>query len=62
MTRPSQHVIGVFVHEAEVLEMDFLVSHPVVKVYPPVQYGPPRESVSHKPTTKITIVNTWFLF
>ena len=35
MTRPSQHVIGVFVHEAEVLEMDFLVSHPVVKVHPP---------------------------
>ena len=32
MTRPSQHVIGVFIHEAEVLEMDFLVSHPVVKV------------------------------
>ena len=31
-TRPSQHVIGVFIHEAEVLEMDFLVSHPVVKV------------------------------
>ena len=31
--RPSQHVIGVFVHESEVLEMDFLVSHPVVKVY-----------------------------
>ena len=32
LTRPSQHVIGVFIHEAEVLEMDFLVSHPVVKV------------------------------
>ena len=26
-------MIGVFVHESEVLEMDFLVSHPVVKVY-----------------------------
>ena len=25
-------MIGVFVHESEVLEMDFLVSHPVVKV------------------------------
>ena len=36
MARPTQHVIGVFVHEAEVLEMDFLVSHPVVKVHPSI--------------------------
>lgn len=26
------HVIGVFIHESEVLELDFLVCHPVVKV------------------------------
>ena len=26
------HVIGVFIHECEVLELDFLVCHPVVKV------------------------------
>ena len=28
----NKNVIGVFVHESEVLEMDFLVCHPVVKV------------------------------
>ena len=48
--RPSQHVIGVFVHEAEVLEMDFLVSHPVVKVLASIQYGPSREDCSQKST------------
>ncbi len=28
----GQGAIGVFVHESELLKMDFLVSHPVVKV------------------------------
>jgi len=28
----ADRAIGVFVHEAELLKMDFLVSHPVVKV------------------------------
>ena len=31
-------MIGVFVHESEVLEMDFLVSHPVVKVCTSTMY------------------------
>ena len=47
MTRPSQHVIGVFVHEAEVLEMDFLVSHPVVKVHAAICSS--RERLFSKP-------------
>ena len=28
----TSHVIGVFIHESEVLELDFLVCHPVVKI------------------------------
>ena len=28
----ADRAIGVFVHESELLKMDFLVSHPVVKV------------------------------
>ena len=32
-TPDEEQVVGVFVHEAEPLEMDFLVCHPVVKVF-----------------------------
>lgn len=32
-TQEEEQVVGVFVHEAEPLEMDFLVCHPVVKVF-----------------------------
>jgi hypothetical protein len=31
-TKMADRAIGVFVHESELLKMDFLVSHPVVKV------------------------------
>ena len=38
-SKASVNVIGVFVHECEVFKMDFLISHPVVKVrYITVEY------------------------
>ena len=31
-SKMADRAIGVFIHESELLKMDFLVSHPVVKV------------------------------
>ena len=59
-------MIGVFVHEAEVLEMDFLVSHPVVKVHAAIWSSKRRlikESscfgmlALHNPSLKVSLVN-----